>query len=284
MSKKQANRLKTISLNRSYKNQCLSIAENVFKFDNLPEYIDLSFVNKKLLYNGAIAFFKDEVLGLLALPFVVEGSLDLYGRPRKIAVMGANGYYRSGIEADNFVIVYDNMARRPIVNDIMEYVTRLVAITRVMDTNLMQQKTPRIWVTTSDEKETLKGLLSDIDSDEDTIIGYTNLIMEKLQGVLAPAPYLLDKLQEQKKELWNEFLRLVGVANLNIQKKERLITDEVTNSQGGTLASRFNRYYSRLRGIDEVNKKFGTDIKVSYYDDLENKELNSDESEVDEDV
>lgn len=232
MSKKQKNQAKTISLNRSYKDQCFSIAENVFKFDNLPENIDLSYVNKKLLYNGAIAFFEDEVLGVLALPFITNGKLDLYNRPVNISVMGANGYYRSNIPKDKFVIVYDNMSRRPMIPSILEYVTRLVEITRVMDTNLIQQRTPRVWVTTTDTKETLKNLLNDIDSDVDTVLAYNNLFMDKLNSILSPAPFLLDKLQAQKREVWNEFLRLVGVANLNVQKKERMITDEVINSQG----------------------------------------------------
>ena len=37
-------------------------------------------------------------------------------------------------------------------------------------------------------------------------------------------------------------------------------------SQGGTIASRFSRFEPRKRAIEEINKKFGTDIKVSYYD------------------
>ena len=37
-------------------------------------------------------------------------------------------------------------------------------------------------------------------------------------------------------------------------------------SQGGTVASRFSRFEPRKRAIDEINKKFGTNIEVSYYD------------------
>ena len=51
-----------------YRRQLMTLAENVFEFDGLPEYIDISYVNKKLLRKGSIAFFKDEILGLLALP------------------------------------------------------------------------------------------------------------------------------------------------------------------------------------------------------------------------
>ena len=77
-----------------YFRQMLTLAENVFEFKNLPEYIDVSFLNKVLLRQGSIAFFKDEVLGLIALPYNTIGKEDVYGRPTTIEVFGSNGYTR----------------------------------------------------------------------------------------------------------------------------------------------------------------------------------------------
>lgn len=232
MSRKQENRKKTISLLNSYKRQCFGIAQNVFKFENFPKEISQFYVNRKLLFNGAVAFFKDEFLGFLCLPFSIVGKLDVYFRPVNIRVYGANGYTRQINGRKNFVIIYDNMSRTSIIPDILEYVDRLTETTRIQDTNLMQQRTPRMWATDGKNIETLKGLISDIDSESETILSFDNLKLPNIQSVLAPAPYLVDKLQQQKREVWNEFLRLVGVANLTVQKKERLISDEVINSQG----------------------------------------------------
>lgn len=273
MSKRQFNKQKTISLVNSYKRQCFGIAQNVFDFENLPSSIWLPYVNAKLLYKGAVAFFYDEVMEMyLCLPFTIMGKLDVYYRPVEIQVYGANGYTRVIRGQENFVIIYDNMTRVSIIPDIMQYVNRLTEITRVQDTNLLQQKTPRVWLTNGKDIDTLKSIINDIDSDADAVMTYDNLALDKIQNILAPAPYLIDKLQQQKREIWNEFLRLVGVANLNIQKKERVITDEVINSQGGTIASRFNRYMARKIAVDEINKKFGLDIKVTYFDKLETKD------------
>ena len=77
-----------------YKRQLLTLAENVFEFKNLPEYIDIAYLNKQLLRKGSIAFFKDEVMGLIALPYTNMGKLDIYGRPTSIQVMSRNGYSR----------------------------------------------------------------------------------------------------------------------------------------------------------------------------------------------
>ena len=61
-----------------YLRRMLLLAENVFKINNLPEEIDLSYFNSTLLRQGSIAFFKDEILGVIALPYSVIGSPDIY--------------------------------------------------------------------------------------------------------------------------------------------------------------------------------------------------------------
>lgn len=71
-----------------------------------------------------------------------------------------------------------------------------------------------------------------------------------------------------KEKIWNEFLRLIGIANMNFQKKERNIKDEVLASQGGTIASRYSRFEPRQKAIELINKKFGTEIEVQYYDGI----------------
>lgn len=109
-----------------YKRQMLTLAENVFEFVNLPKYIDVAFLNKYLIRNGSIAFFVDEVMGLLALPYEVNGTLDVYGRPKSItAIATGNGYSKILKNTDEFVIMYDNNGRYPLYADIIQYAERV---------------------------------------------------------------------------------------------------------------------------------------------------------------
>lgn len=128
-----------------YKRQFLTLAENVFEFKNLPNFIDTSYMNKILLRNGGIAFFKDEDISdePLCLPFVNVGTLDVYGRPQKIQVTSRNGYTRL-LEKDEFVIMYDNNGRYPIWLDILQYAERMAQATRVIDINLRSTKDSEI--------------------------------------------------------------------------------------------------------------------------------------------
>ena len=249
-----------------YREEMLTLAENVFEFKNLPEFIDVSYLNKTLLRNGSIAFFEDEVLGLIALPYDVIGNFDIYGRPLNIMARAANGTYYKKLSRDEFVIMYDNNGRYPIFLDICQMAERIALSKRTIDVNIVQQRTPRIWKTSQDKKRTLQDMLSDIDGMEENIATYESIDIDDMNVVLAPAPFVADKIDLHLDKEWAEFYRLIGVANLVEQKKERMIRDEMSASQGGTIASRFSRFEPRKRAIDEINKKFGTNIEVSYYD------------------
>ena len=255
----------------NYKDKMLALALNVFQFKNIDPFIDMSRVNYSLLCNGSIAFFKDDVTGnLLALPYTPVGSLDIYGRPQAIRVIPYFGAYNRTLYKKNkeFVIMYDNEARLPLYPQIIACAERLALIKRTIDINISQQSTNRIWTAPEDKIATLKGLLEQVDSKVNTIVGYDGLDINEINSILNIAPFVADKLNDAKKEEWSEFLEMIGITSSVTQKKERLITDEVFTSMGGTIASRFNRYESRRKAIEEINKTFGTQIEVEFYDGL----------------
>lgn len=254
-----------------YKRQLLTLAENVFEFTNLPDFIDVSYLNKQLLRKGCVAFFKDEVMGVLALPFTSIGTLDVYGRPNTIQVISMNGYTRV-LKRDEFVIMYDNNGRYPLWLDILQYAERLALDTRTIDINIAQQKTPRIWKTKQEKEQSLKAMINNVDSFENLVATYEDLDLDDIQIVLEPAPFVADKIDMHKDKDWNEFLRLIGISNLSYQKKERNIKDEIYAMQGGTIASRYSRFEPRQRAVEEINKKFGTKIEVKYYDGIPTSE------------
>ena len=277
-----------------YKRQLLTLAENVFEFKNLPNFIDVAFLNKVLLRQGSIAFFVDEVMGLLALPYISMGKLDVYSRPVKIQVYGQNGYSKV-LNQNEFVIMYDNNGRYPLWLDILQYSERIALDTRTTDINIAQQKTPRFWKTSSEKVKSVKDIINNVDGLENTVLSYDNIDLDDTTLVLAPAPFVADKIDIHKEKDWNEFLRLIGIANMNFQKKERNIKDEVLASQGGTVASRFSRFQPRQNAIDEINRKFENvllengekalpkKLEVSYYDGLPTTEETEEKEELEND-
>lgn len=263
-----------------YKRQLLTLSENVFEFKNMPKYISTAYLNKILLRRGSIAFFIDEVLGLLALPYTILGKPDVYGRPKAIKVTSDNGYTKTIKNTDDFVIMYDNNGLYPLWLDVIQYAERIALSTRTCDINILQQRTPRIFKTKSENVRTIQDLVNNIDAMENTVIAYEDLDLDDTTIVLEPAPFVADKVDAHKEKDWNEFLRLIGIANTSFQKKERNIRDEVLASQGGTIASRYSRFEPRQKAIEEINEKlknktlldgrpaFEKDLEVRYYDGI----------------
>lgn len=271
MSRRNAiSQISNVKTTDMYRRQFVSLAENVFNIKNLNEYapyMDYSYVNQELVYKGRIAFFMDEYLGLLALPYVNVGALDLYGRPIDIQVIGKNGYTRK-LNKDEYVIMWDNRSKQALIYDILQYSERVAQIQRTIDINIAQQRCPRIWKTKTENLKTIQDLIDGISSNNEAILTYDTLELDDTTAVLEPAPFVADKLSEQKDKIWNEFLRLIGVANSSFQKKERNIRDEIFISQAGTIASRFTRFNSRVDAIDKINKKWNLNLEVEYYDGL----------------
>lgn len=253
-----------------YRRQFITLAENVFIIDGLSTFCDMAYINKILLSRGQIAFFKDELIdkdGLLALTFTTVGPLDIYGRPQRIIVAGQNGYNRR-LNKGEFVIMYDNNGRYSILPDVLAYAERMALATRVIDINLSNQKLPRVWKTKTGSEKTIKDLVNNVNSNAETVITYDNIDLDDTTAVLTAVPYVADKVQEEKDHIYNEFLRLIGVANIEYKKKERNIKDEIKAMQGGTIASRFSRFEARKQAIDKIKEVFGIDLKVRYYDGI----------------
>lgn len=290
--KKIESQMKNLFTTEMYKEQFVSLAMNVFLIKNLKsEYLDLSFINRELIYKGSIAWFYDEVLEtLLALPYRVMGKRDLYNNPVDIQVYGKNGYVRD-LKRGEYVIMYDNMSKIPLIGDILQYSERIGLIQRTMDINIAQQKTQRFWKTKTENQRSIEDLIDKVDSCQEVITTFDNLNLDETTCNLIPATFVADKLSEQKEKIWNEFLRLIGVANQSFQKKERNIRDEIFISQAGTIASRYARFESRRIAIEKINELFGSNLsdklEVEYYDGLPTtlvdnafEEVNEDESMV----
>lgn len=265
-----------------------SLAKNVFKIDNIPDSIDLGYINGKLIRDGAVAFYIDDNEDvkptLYALPFTTFEYKKPYNKPSKIEVIGEGGY-KKVLKEDEFVIMYDNTEKRPIWTDIMQYSERLSECIRTCDINIKQQKTPRIWKVPTDKEKTFKDMINSIDSYADSVIAYDSLEIEGIECILEPSPYIADKVDLHYKEIYNQYLSFIGISTIQFNKKERMITDEIKSQTGGSIAQRFSRFEPRRKAIEEINKKFKAylekDLTLSYYDGEPSSEK---ESEVDKNV
>lgn len=255
-----------------YRQNMIRLATNVLNIKNAPKFIDMDYVNRILLKNGAIVWFYDDILDtMLALPFTNLAGLDVYYRPYRVQALGANGITYN-LKPGEFVIMYDNTLREPLMPEIINTAERLALCRRICDINIVQQKTPRVWQVPKGMEKSFKDAINEIDAMQDLIVGYDGLGLENVNLCLQPAPFVADKIEEYRVKLWSEFLADIGISSVSYQKKERLISDEVTYSLGGTVCFRQDRFNPRKKAIEEINEKFKDKLEkpleVEFYDGL----------------
>ena len=249
-----------------YFNRLTALSCAMFEWKNLPETIDPRYLEMCLFGLGNAIFFKDEVLGYLALKCVAAGPLDCYGIPTQRRAYSDNGY-NIGLDETNSVIIWNNMLRTNSVLDVQYYSEMLSEIDQTIKVNLKAQKTPILVLCDEDQRLTMKNVYAKYDGNEPFIFGSKALNKDAIKVLKTDAPYLAKDLYETKTQYWNEALTYLGITNLSFTKKERLISDEAIRSQGGTIANRYDRLNARRQACEEINRMFYLDIQCDFRQD-----------------
>ena len=252
-----------------YLNRLTELATAMFEWKNLPPTVDARYLELHLFQNGSVVYFNDDILGDLCLDVIYNGRLDVYGNPvLRRAYSGYNNYQKL-LKSSNSVIIWNNYLRTNSFLDVKMFAGRLYNLDRIIDVNANAQKTPVLVQGTEKQRLTLLNLYKEFNGNAPFIFGDKNLDLNALKVLSTNAPYVCDKIYQLKTQIWNEALTYLGISNINIQKKERLITDEVTRNQGGTIASRYSRLESRREAVKKINDMFGTNIEVNYREDFQ---------------
>lgn len=253
---------------RFYFTRLMELAISTFEWENLPDTCDERYMELSLFNEGSAVFFKDEELGYLALKCLNNGFLNVYNVPTNRRAFAVNGYQKQLNENDS-VIIWNNRLREPSWPLVQYYAKRLWEYDRIIDVNIRAQKTPVVIQGSEQQRLTLENLYKEYDGNAPIIMADKSLELGNVLKVAkTDAPYVADKIYTLKTQLWNEALTALGISNVSFQKKERLISDEVTRSMGGTIASRWSRLEARQKAADEINKMFGLDIEVKFREDF----------------
>ena len=250
-----------------YLDRLTELAISMFDWKNLPDSIDARFLVLTLFTDGQAVFFKDEELDdYLCLQVATNGGFNVYRIPLRRRAYAVNGYQKQ-LDIKDSVIIYNNMLRRNSIRTVKLYARRIANLDRIIDVNSNAQKTPVLVQGSDTQKLTLDNVYKEYDGNAPVIFGYSDLDLKGFSVLKTDAPFVADKIYQLKTQLWNECLTYLGISNLNIQKKERLVADEVVRNQGGTIASRYSRLNARRQAVDEINRMFGLDIEVDYRED-----------------
>lgn len=256
-----------------YYRRFVELAISMFKWDGLPDTVDERFLELTLFTYGSALWFRDEEIGDLALKYTSNNSFNIYRIPTGRRAIADNGY-NAQRSIDDSVIIWNNMLHTPTMPDVEAFAYRLYRIDRVIDVNVQAQKTPVLIRGSQQEQLSLKNLYMKYDGDMPVVMADSAMSPTPLTVLKTDAPFVSDRLYDLKAQIFNECLTYLGIGNVSFQKKERMITDEVTAGQGAVMANRYSRLVARQTAADQINDMFGLNIRVSYRDqDAEYDEL-----------
>lgn len=271
MNRRKRNLWPSAALNNitynDYITRLTELALNSIKWENMPDSVNVEFLEKQLFYKGFAIFFFDEILGYLTLNGALS-NLDVYGYPTLYRAIGDNGYNRELTNA-NAVIIWNNSLHTPTYLTAEMFALRLYEIERTMDVNIKTQKTPYIIKSSEQQRLTLKNLFMKYDGNEPFIYGSDKLDLEGLEVINTNTPYLGDKLEQLKHNIFDDYLTFLGIENNNQDKKERLVATEASGNYGFIEAQRNIFLNARNNSCEQINKMFGLNISVRYNSDLQ---------------
>lgn len=259
-----------------YYNRLMELSMSMFEWKNLPDTVDERYLELGLFSSGCMVFFKDDVIGELALNMTYQGGFDIYGEPTKRRAYSRYNQFQTTLDKDNSVIIWNNMLRTNSALDVQMFAYRLYNLDRIVDINANAQKTPVLITCDEKQKLTMKNIYLQYEGNYPVIFGDSNLDIKSISVLKTDAPFVSDKIYDLKVKIWNEALTYLGISNINTTKKERMITDEVIRNQGGTIASRYSRLESRRRAVKKINKMFGLNITVDYREDFQSTDIGND--------
>lgn len=233
-----------------------------FKWINLPEEVNERFLELALFESGKVAFFEDEEIGFLTLKATLAGNLDVYYEPTKIRAMGGNGYQKELHNKKDTIIIYNNFVRDTPTKRISDFAKRIYNLERTIDINIHAQRTPIIIKCSKKQELTLKNLYKNYDGFKPVIFVDDNMDLSNFAVLKTDSPFVADKLEEQKRKLWNEALSFIGIENNFSEKNERLTKNEVMVSNGLAIANRNSKLLAREKAAKDINALFDLEIGI----------------------
>lgn len=247
-----------------YEDRLHMLAISLFTWKGLDDIAGFGashFIEESLYRYGKACIVKDDEIGIKALNVTAAGKLNIYYLPVKVNAFSTG--YNKIYDFDDVVYIMNNELQKPTKDTLTLFAARLYETERTSDINLQAQKTPVLIEGDKNVLLTLKNTYMQYSGNMPVIYGNKNFdVSSKLNVLRTDAPYIVDKLEDHKHNLWNDCMTFLGINNANTSKKERLVTSEV-ESNDQLINYYLNCFYkTRKKACDILNEKFGTNVEI----------------------
>ena len=196
-------------------------------------------------------------MGYLVTRVALGGKINHYLQPTSYTTMdpGYQGKTFKLGDNDN-EIIWNNYLQTPTFPTLMLYARDLTELNEIIKVNQNAQKTPVIIKANDWNRDTWTQIFNRVDGNAPTLITSDKLDMSDMQALNTQAPYVVDKLQVQKDNKWNEIMTFLGINNANMNKKERMNSKETESNNSQVNMGLFNMLKARQLACEHINKTF----------------------------
>lgn len=249
----------------------------LFEWKNLPDTVDPRYLEIMLHTKGFVGFYKDPTLGYMAVNGTAGTHINRYLQPTKFTTATPDyenrtfDIYNTGDNLDLMdrektgLVIWNNDLHVPTMDSVVLFAKKLAHTMEIIDVNLNAQKTPVLISAEDNNKFSLMNIYNQYNGNAPVIAVNKHFDPNSIKVFKTDAPFVTDKINDQKSAYWSEFLSFLGVNNNAVDKKERLVQAEATANNEQIQASNNIMLKPRREFIERA---------VQLYPELEGLEVN----------
>lgn len=265
------------------------LCANRFKWEGLPDTVDMRFLETNLIWRGLAVFYKDaDTDKYLAVQGAGSGATNFMDEPTSFTVIGPNMQAKrlpavpvwdmtpdgdAGNRRDpECVPIWANYMRVPDLDVIYLYARKLAKLDRSIEITGDNMRKPKVVAASENERLSVINALKQITEGQDAVFVTETAgasMMSNMQVLdLGVDPLTLPNLMVAKSKLWNECMGLLGVNNANQDKKERLVAAEVGANDEQVQATRRIALNARQQACERINALWpDLDVSVDFWNE-----------------
>lgn len=267
-----------------YQGMLINRIIRMFEFKNMPESIDIDFLNYTLITTGNIGFTKLDGK-LYSLFGNVGGEPNEYYFPKYYIIANpVLGSKQFTIDEDGVVMFNTTIDRfvqpkkyQTPLKSLIDITAQQLTEVTVSALSACKNIRAAIFISAKDE-ETKQAALNALGKiyDGDPCVIFKDKIIESLN--ITPNPAIgesakaLSELREEYQFYLAQFYNAIGINSNYNMKRERLNTAEVNTNTDSLLINITDMLYQRQTAVTKINAMFDTEISVDFSDEWKKTE------------